>query len=64
MSLTHHTDAELERLRNANWRDQCALLQRPKSTAVTRTIKALQVRMVEIMDELNKRKSEWEDLPW
>jgi hypothetical protein len=51
-------------MRDSNWRDQCALQQRPKSTSVTRTIKALQVRMVEIMDELNKRKSEWEDLPW
>jgi len=64
MSLQHHTTADLERMRDINWRDQCALQLRPKSTAVTRTIKALQVRMVEIMDELNKRKSEWEDLPW
>jgi len=50
MSLTHHTDAELERMRDNNWRDQCALQLRPKSTAVTRTIKALQARMVEIID--------------
>jgi len=64
MSLQHHTTADLERLRESNWRDQQSLLMRPKSTAVTRTIKALQVRMAEIIDEINKRKSELEDLPW
>jgi len=64
MSLRHHTDADLERMRDGNWRDQCVLQQRPKSTAVTRTIRALQVRMVEIMDEINRRKSELDDLLW
>ncbi len=64
MTLRHHTAAELERMRDSNWRDQCALQLRPKSTAVTRTIKALQARMVEIIDEQNRRKSELEDLPW
>lgn len=64
MTLRHHTDAELERMRDSNWRDQCALQLRPKSTAVTRTIKALQALMVEIIDEINLRKSELEDLPW
>jgi len=64
MTLRHYTDAELERLRDANWRDQCALQLRPKSTAVTRTVKALQVRMVEIIDEINKRISIVDDLPF
>jgi len=64
MTLRHYTDAELERLRDANWRDQCALQLRPKSTAVTRTVKALQVRMVDIIDEQNRRKSELDDIPW
>lgn len=60
MTLRHHTDAELQRLRDANWRDQQALHLRPRSTAVTRTIKALQVRMVEIIDEQNRRtNAEW-----
>lgn len=63
MTLRHHTDADLQRLRDANWRDQQSLLQRPKSSAVTRTIKSLQARMVEIIDEINRRKSELEDLP-
>lgn len=64
MTLRHHTAAELERMRDSNWRDQQSLMLRPKSTAVTRTIKALQVRMVEIIDEQNRRKSELDDLPW
>jgi len=64
MTLRHHTDADLQRLRDANWRDQQSLLQRPKSSAVTRTIKALQVRMVEIIDEINKRISIVDDLPF
>ncbi len=64
MTLRHHTDAELERMRNSNWRDQQSLLQRPKSSAATRTIKALQASMVEIIDEINRRQSELEDLPW
>jgi hypothetical protein len=64
MTLRHNTSAELERMRDSNWRDQQSLMLRPKSTAVMRTIKALQVRMVEIIDEQNRRKSELDDLPW
>lgn len=64
MTLTHATDADLERMRDANWRDQQSLLHRPKSSAVTRTIKSLQARMVEIIDEQNRRKSELDDIPW
>lgn len=64
MTLRYHTNAELERMRDSNWRDQQSLLQRPKSGAVTRTIKALQVRMVEIIDEINKRISIVDDQPF
>jgi len=64
MTLTHATDADLERMRHNTWCDICNLLTKPKSASQRRSLKRLRESMTEIITEQNKRKSELEDLPW
>jgi len=64
MSLTHATDADLERVRADNLNYQRGLWMASKSPENKRALRGLQDEMAEIVAEQGRRATRMEDIPW